>query len=137
MQDHKRKGKSTGNAGECFVESRREEEAKQSKPKRVSRTFIYLPGMITWSNADGFISVKTGTWFHAPPSPLPPRATDDLSRTLAINYATETGNAQDYAGRVSHRKAHFRCVFDGAMGEEEARDCIGRMEKEERLYEEC
>jgi sulfite reductase alpha subunit-like flavoprotein len=26
---------------------------------------------------------------------------------------------------------------EGAMGEEEARDYIGRMEKEERLYEEC
>ena len=42
-------------------------------------------------------------------------AIDDLSRTLSIIYATETGNAQEYAGRIAHhcRRAHFRCrVFD-------------------------
>lgn len=38
-------------------------------------------------------------------------ATDDLSHTLTIIFATETGNAQDYAGRIAHycRRAHFRC----------------------------
>ncbi|KAI0295729.1 hypothetical protein BC826DRAFT_1007321 [Russula brevipes] len=38
-----------------------------------------------------------------------------LSPTLTIIYATETGNAQDYAGRVAHqcRRAHFKSrVFD-------------------------
>jgi sulfite reductase alpha subunit-like flavoprotein len=48
-------------------------------------------------------------------SKTPPYATDDLSRTLTIIYATETGNAQDYAGRIAHhcRRAHFNChVFD-------------------------
>lgn len=40
---------------------------------------------------------------------------DDLSYTLSIIYATETGNAQEYAGRIALycRRAHFRCrVFD-------------------------
>ncbi|KAH9966182.1 riboflavin synthase domain-like protein [Lactifluus volemus] len=49
----------------------------------------------------------------SPKTPL--YATDDLSRTLTIIYATETGNAQDYAGRIAHhcRRAHFNChVFD-------------------------
>ncbi|KAI0288475.1 riboflavin synthase domain-like protein [Russula brevipes] len=42
-------------------------------------------------------------------------ASHGLSPTLTVIYATETGNAQDYAGRVAHhlRKAHFRSrVFD-------------------------
>ncbi|KAH8996771.1 riboflavin synthase domain-like protein [Lactarius akahatsu] len=42
-------------------------------------------------------------------------AIDDSSHTLTIIYATETGNAQDYAGRIACycRRAHFRCrVFD-------------------------
>ncbi|KAF8506798.1 riboflavin synthase domain-like protein [Russula emetica] len=42
-------------------------------------------------------------------------ATYTSSPILTIIYATETGNAQDYAGRVAHhcRRAHFKCrVFD-------------------------
>ncbi|KAH9177529.1 riboflavin synthase domain-like protein [Lactarius sanguifluus] len=42
-------------------------------------------------------------------------AIDNPSHTLTIIYATETGNAQDYAGRIACycRRAHFRCrVFD-------------------------
>jgi len=45
----------------------------------------------------------------------PRHATDDLSPILTIIYAPETGNAQDYAGRVAHhcRRAHYKCrVFD-------------------------
>ncbi|KAI0295109.1 riboflavin synthase domain-like protein [Multifurca ochricompacta] len=46
---------------------------------------------------------------------MDPRHRDNWSRELTIIYATETGNAQDYAGRVAHRcrRAHFKCrVFD-------------------------
>ncbi|KAF8479036.1 riboflavin synthase domain-like protein [Russula ochroleuca] len=50
--------------------------------------------------------------------PSPRHATHELSPTLTIIYATETGNAPDYAGRVAHhcRRAHFNCcVFDSEI----------------------
>ena len=58
------------------------------------------------ASATCYLIILMGPHFHA---------RDDLSHTLSIIYATETGNAQEYAGRIAHhcRTAHFRCrVFD-------------------------
>ena len=45
----------------------------------------------------------------------PHQVARDLSPILTIIYATETGNAQDYAGRIAYhcRRARFKCrVFN-------------------------